>query len=123
MFQTIKLVVFLVIVLLLGAGAWYITQLAKDNATLKANEETLKTAISEQQAVIEQQKADYEQILSANAALNEEINKVNKAKQELQEKLSKHDINFLAVEKPKLIERIINKGSNDVLSEFETITQ
>lgn len=123
MFQTIKLIVFLIIILVMGAGAWYITQLAKDNATLKANEETLKTAIEQQQEVIEQQKADYEQIVSANKAINEELNKVNQAKQELQNKLAKHDINFLAVEKPGLIERIINKGSNDVLSEIESITE
>ena len=55
--------------------------------------------------------------------MNKKINEVNKAKDELQKKLAKHDLNFLAVEKPKLIERIINKGSMGVLDEIENLTK
>jgi uncharacterized protein HemX len=122
MFQSIKLFLFIVVLLLIGAGAWYVMKLQSDNAILKANEQELKTAIEEQQQVLEQQKQSYEQILTANNELNSKVAELNRARDELQNKLAKHDMNYLAVEKPGLIERIINKGSKDVLNEIETLT-
>ena len=107
---------------LIGAGA-YVLKLRSDNAILKANQVKLEGAIETQKAVIENQKQDYEQIISINKELNDDIIEINKSKQILQNKLSKHDLNFLAVEKPGLIERIINKGSNKVMNELNEATQ
>tara|TARA_X000000950_G_scaffold287041_1_gene397804 strand:+ start:6309 stop:6677 length:369 start_codon:yes stop_codon:yes gene_type:complete len=107
---------------LIGAGA-YVLKLRSDNAILKANQIKLEGAIETQKIVIENQKQDYEQIISINKELNDDIVEINKSKQILQNKLSKHDLNFLAVEKPGLIERIINKGSNKVMNELNEATQ
>ena len=122
MFSSIKIA--MVVVLLAGAGGafYYVKKLQHDNEILKINQVKLEEAVTEQQEVIAMQKESFEKIQSANAELNAKVNELNKAKNELQNKLAKHDLNFLAVEKPGLIQRIINKGSKDVLNEIETLT-
>ena len=107
---------------LIGAGA-YVLKLRSDNAILKANQVKLEGAIETQKAVIENQKQDYEQIISINKELSDDIIEINKSKQILQNKLSKHDLNFLAVEKPGLIEKIINKGSDKIMDELNEATR
>ena len=107
---------------LIGAGA-YVLKLRSDNAILKANQVKLEGAIETQKAVIENQKQDYKQIISINKELNDDIIEINKSKQILQNKLSKHDLNFLAVEKPGLIEKIINKGSDKIMDELNEATR
>ena len=107
---------------LIGAGA-YVLKLRSDNAILKANQVKLEGAIETQKAVIENQKQDYEQIISINKELNDDIIEINKSKQILQNKLSKHDLNFLAVEKPGLTEKIINKGSDKIMDELNEATR
>ena len=107
---------------LIGAGA-YVLKLRSDNAILKANQVKLEGAIETQKAVIENQKQDYEQIISINKELNDDIMEINKSKQILQDKLSKHDLNYLAVEKPGLIEKIINKGSDKIMDELNEATR
>ena len=79
-------------------------------------------SITEQQEVIAMQKESYEQIMVANNELSGKVKELNGAKEELQKKLSDHDINYLAVQKPGLIERIVNKGTKDVLNDIENIT-
>ena len=35
---------------------------------------------------------------------------------------ARHDLNILSIRKPKLIEKIINRGTGDVLNDLKTIT-
>ena len=122
MFSTIRIV--MVVVLLAGAGGafYYVKQLQRDNEILKSNQIKLEESITEQQEVIAMQKESYEQIMVANNELSDKVKELNGAKAELQKKLADHDINYLAVQKPGLIERIVNKGTKDVLNDIENIT-
>lgn len=122
MFGIRLLLIGIVSATLIGAGA-YVLKLRSDNAILKANQIKLEGAIETQKAVIENQKQDYEQIISINKELNDDIIQINKSKQILQDKLSKHDLNYLAVEKPGLIEKIINKGSNKIMNDLNEATR
>ena len=122
MFGIRLLLIGIVSATLIGAGA-YVFKLRSDNAILKANQIKLEGAIETQKAVIENQKQDYEKIISINKELNDDIIQINKSKQILQDKLSKHDLNYLAVEKPGLIEKIINKGSNEIMNELNEATR
>ena len=122
MFGIRLLLIGIVSATLIGAGA-YVLKLRSDNAILKANQIKLEGAIETQKEVIENQKQDYEKIISINKELNDDIIQINKSKQILQEKLSKHDLNYLAVEKPGLIEKIINKGSNKIMEELNEATR
>ena len=65
-----------IIVTALAGGGYYVMKLQKDNAILKANAIKLESAISEQKTLIENQKKDFEAILSANKEMNELMNKL-----------------------------------------------
>tara|TARA_A100000164_G_scaffold335339_1_gene327338 strand:- start:31 stop:402 length:372 start_codon:yes stop_codon:yes gene_type:complete len=115
----------LIIVALVGAagGVYYVKQLQHNNEVLKLNQAKLETAITEQKEVLAEQKKSYEEIMVANSDLQKLNVELNTAKATLQKKLADHDINFLATEKPKLIERVINKGSLKVMNDIEDITK
>ena len=52
-----------------GAGM-YVMKLRADNATLKANQIKLESAVAEQTKVLEQQKKDFAAIMESNKKLN-----------------------------------------------------
>ena len=119
----VKLLITVVLMLGLAGGVAYVYKLRGDNAILKSNLVKLESAIEDQKEVIASQKADYEKIISINDELNKKINTINQSKKELEKKLAKHDLNYLATEKPKLIERIINKGSDKIMNEMNEATK
>jgi chromosome segregation ATPase len=99
---------------LIGAGG-YIFKLQRDNVILKENAVKLESAISEQKQVIENQKKDFAEILEANKKINELVNNLKKDLDDLDKRFSKkdRDIGKLAIDRTKVIERIINKGSDN----------
>ena len=104
----------IIITSLLGAGA-YVLKLQRDNVILKENAVKLESAISEQKQVIENQKKDFAEILEANKKINELVNNLKKDLDDLDKIFSKkdRDIGKLAIDRTKVIERIINKGSEN----------
>lgn len=122
MFSSAKLVGVIMVLTIAGGGLYYVQKLKHENEVLKVNQVKLEESITEQQEVIAMQKESYEQIMVANNELSGKVKELNGAKEELQKKLSDHDINYLAVQKPGLIERIVNKGTKDVLNDIENIT-
>jgi len=97
-----------------GAGM-YVMKLRSDNATLKANQIKLETAVAEQTKVLEQQKEDFTAILESNKKLNVLINTFKKDLQDLDKRFTKknRDIGKLAIDRTESIERIINGGSKN----------
>ena len=106
---------------LAGAGL-YVMKLRSDNAILKANQIKLEEAVSSQQAVIEQQKQDFESIIAANKTLQESRDILKAELQNLDDKFNKinasgkkRDIGDLAVNRPSSVERVINRASDNAL--------
>ena len=99
----------------LAGGGFYVFKLQKDNAILKANAVKLESAISDQKILIENQQKDFQEILQANADMNKLVNNLKKDIDELDKRFAKKDRDFgkLAIEKSKVIERIMNNGSNN----------
>ena len=97
---------------LAGAGA-YVFKLRADNATLKANQIKLESAVSEQKELIENQKKDFKEILDANNKMNELVNVLKKDLENLDKRFNKknRDVGKLAIQRTESIERITNKGS------------
>ena len=95
-----------------GAGV-YVMKLRSDNAILKANAVKMESAISEQQELITKQKEDFQEILKANNKMNELVKNLKKDLEDLDKRFNKKNRDFgkLAIEKTKVIERIMNKGS------------
>ena len=98
----------------IAGGGFYVFKLQKDNAILKANAIKMESAISEQKELIENQKKDFEAILSANKEMNELMNKLKTDFAELDKRFNKknRDIGLLAIEKTKVIERITNSAGD-----------
>lgn len=114
MFGTFKMIMVGVMVAgLAGAGA-YVFKLRADNATLKANQIKLESAVSEQKQLIENQKKDFEAILTANKEMNELIGKLKTDFADLDKRFNKknRDVGLLAIERTKSIERITNSASD-----------
>jgi len=98
----------------LAGGGFYVFKLQKDNAILKANAIKMESAISEQKVLIENQKKDFEAILTANKEMNDLIGKLKTDFAELDKRFNKknRDVGLLAIEKTKTIERITNSASD-----------
>jgi len=96
-------------------GAAYVMKLQKDNAILKENAVKLESAITEQKTLIENQKKDFAEILEANKKINDLVNTLKKDLEDLDKRFTKkdRDIGKLAIEKTKVLEKIINKGTDN----------
>mgnify|MGYP001448597010 CR=1 FL=1 len=98
----------------LAGGGFYVLKLQKDNAILKANAIKLESAISEQKTLIENQKKDFEAILSANKELNDLMNKLKTDFAELDKRFKRKGIgsrasgNFVSI-------KLGNGNSNSLL--------
>jgi len=122
MFGTMKMVMVGIMLTGLAGGVAYVYKLKADNAILKENAIKLESAVSEQQLVIDQQKNDFENILKANKdlnalkltletelkALDDKFNKTNASGK-------KRDIGDLAIAKSKVIQKIINRASDNAV--------
>ena len=99
---------------LAGAGV-YVMKLRADNATLKANQVKLETAVAEQTKVLEQQKKDFNAIMESNKKLNVLVNTFKKDLNDLDKRFTKknRDIGKLSIKRTDSMERIINKGGKN----------
>ena len=115
MFTQIKMVMTLVMVMGLAGAGVYVMKLRADNATLKANQVKLETAVAEQTKVLEQQKKDFNAIMESNKKLNVLVNTFKKDLNDLDKRFTKknRDIGKLAIERTKSIERIVNGGGKN----------
>ena len=113
----LKIKLILMVIMLAGAGGGYlyVKKLQKDNLTLKINQSKLETAIEDNNAVIEQQTADLKKIRTTLSELDKVNKKLQADRDNLNKRLSKHDIGNLAENKPGLVEKIINKASDSAV--------
>ena len=91
MFTQIKMLFSLIVILGIAGGGVYVYKLKADNATLKANQVQLESAIDDQNKLLEQQKADFEAILESNKKLNALIQTFKKDLDELDKRFTKKD--------------------------------
>jgi len=114
-FGQIKMVITILLITGLAGAGVYVMKLRADNATLKANQIKLETAVAEQNKVLEQQKKDFEAIMESNKKLNILIGTFKKDLEVLDKRFTKknRDIGKLALERTKSIERIVNGGGKN----------
>jgi len=120
MFGSIRMIITGLMIAGLAGGVAYVYKLKADNAILKENAIKLEQSINSQKEVIAQQKEDFENILEANkklTALNLTLDKELKALDDKFNKTNasgkKRDIGALAIERTKVIEKIINRASKN----------
>ena len=106
----------------IAGSAWYIDRLLDEISVLKANAIVLETKVEEQNNAIknhlERQEKVQQQIQTIEKQKQEALREVN----QLRNTFSKHDLDNLALSKPKLIEKIVNKGTKEVKEELIALT-
>ena len=86
------------------------------------NQVLLENSIAGLNKEVLQAEADRKKAFEQINVLQAENDKAREEVSNLRDKFAKHDMNHLSLRKPKLIENIINKGTKEVLSEFEALT-
>ena len=115
MFSSIRMIFAVLLITGIASAGMYVMKLRADNATLKANQLKLETAIEDQTKLLEQQKQDFEAIMESNKKLNVLIQTFKQDLDDLDKRFNKkkRDIGKLAIERTQSVERVINKGGKN----------
>jgi septal ring factor EnvC (AmiA/AmiB activator) len=113
MFGSVRVIIMAVVFLGISGVGIYVMKLRSDNDILEANQIQLELSIESQKQVIAKQKQDFSKILQANKKMNTLVNNLQKDINALDKRFNKgaRDFGKLANEKPKLVEKLVNRGS------------
>jgi uncharacterized membrane-anchored protein YhcB (DUF1043 family) len=113
MFGSVRVIIMAVVFIGISGVGVYVMKLRSDNAILQANQIKLEMSIESQKKVIQKQKEDFSKILAANKKMNTLVNNLQKDIDALDKRFNKgaRDFGKLANEKPKLVEKLVNRGS------------
>lgn len=106
----------------LAGSASYIKHLNNQMAVLKGNQVILENQIEEQNASIDAYLKKQEQVSFQLKSMEAEKNEALREFNSLRDKFSKHDMDSLALAKPKLIETRVNNGTRKVKEALVKIT-
>ena len=106
----------------LAGSASYIKYLNNQMAVLKGNQVILENQIEEQNASIDAYLKKQEQVSFQLKSMEAEKNEALREFNGLRDKFSKHDMDSLALAKPKLIETRVNNGTRKVKEALVKIT-
>ena len=114
MFGSVRVIIMAIVFIGISGVFAYVMKLRSDNAILEANQIKLELSIESQKKVIEKQKEDFSKILKANKKMNTLVNNLQKDINALDKRFNKgaRDFGKLAENKPKLVEKLINRGSD-----------
>ena len=112
----------LMLVLSVAGSAWYIDRLQDEISVLKGNAIALETQINQQNEAIKQHLAKQQQTQNQVNALTKKNQEAERQVAKLRDTFAKHDLDNLALAKPKLIETRVNKGKARVKNELVAIT-
>jgi len=101
---------------------WYIDRLQDNISTLKGNQIALESSIAQQNESIKTYLANQEKAQKQIQAIEKEKQEAVREVNKLRTTFAKHDLDNLALRKPKLIENIVNKGTKKVKEEIIALT-
>lgn len=123
MFSQLKFYALIGLVCVLGYFYYSYTSLKEDLADEKRINTELVNNIKNQEDYIKRMTEEFNQIKLINDELSVTKDVQNKKIQTLQDNLSKHDLKTLSIKKPKLVQHIINKATDDQFKCIENITK
>ena len=112
----------LILGLLLVGSAVYIKSLHSQLSTLKGNQVVLEGKIEEQNASIDTYLAEQQELYIAIDEIEKQKNEAIKEVNEVRNKFARHDLNSLALAKPKMLENRVNAASEKILQSLSEIT-
>ena len=122
----IKVYILIVVLGLVGGvvygGFYYYKDTQARIQTLTENSAKLETAAKLQKSTIDTLQADAKKYAELNSQLQTKLEKANDYKNTLIGKLRKHNLAKLSMQKPGLVEKKINNGTQRLLESFESLT-
>ena len=112
----------LILGLLLVGSAVYIKSLHTELGTIKGNQVILEGKIEEQNASIDTYLAEQQELYIAIDDIEQQKNEAIKEVNEVRNKFARHDLNSLALAKPKMLEKRVNASSQKILQSLSEIT-
>ena len=103
-------------------GYYYYKDTQARIQTLTENNSKLEMATQTQKQTIDTLVEDAKKYAQLNSELQLKLESANDYKNELISKLHKHDLARLSIQKPGLVEKKINNGTQKLFETFETIT-
>jgi len=123
MFKIYGIILVIGIVGAIGFGAKYYYDTTQNKiAILQDSNAKLELVAETNQNTINQLQADNEKMNKLSSELQSELAEATKYKDELINKLQKHDLTRLSLKKPGLIEKRINNGTKKLFESFESLT-
>ena len=123
MFKIYGIILVIGIVGAIGFGAKYYYDTTQNKiAILQDSNAKLELVAETNQNTINQLQADNEKMSKLSSELQLELAEATKYKDELINKLQKHDLTRLSLKKPGLIEKRINDGTKKLFESFESLT-
>ena len=117
------LLILTVVIGAVGFGAWKYYQYTQEQIRIYAvNAATAELAQQQAEAAVESLKRDMVEIQAQFTKVTSQFEVAQGRVDALENKLSEHEIGNLAQKKPKLIEKIVDKGTKDVLRCYEILT-
>ena len=110
MFKGAKIYLVLAIIGILTGGWFYMQRLQANIDTLKINNSKLSTAVDSKDGEIKRLNANIVEVKEINTRIQSKSAELRSEVTGLRDKLSKHDLGFLAANKPGLIENLINRN-------------
>lgn len=112
----------LIILLMGGLGYWYYTDSQATIATLQQNNAKLEVSLQEEKEAIKALQKDIKKAEEEITEVNKEFAEARRQNNKLAERLEKHNIGFLAANKPGLVERVVNRATEKAGRCFEIIS-
>ena len=121
-----RVYVTVIFLLILGASGYFVydrIQALRENVQiLKTNAEVMNNSLKESNETIVQMQRNAEAIEQQISELNTGLREAEKYKDEITEKLQKHNLTRLSAAKPGLIEKRVNEATSKIFKELEEIT-
>lgn len=112
----------LIILLMGGLGYWYYTDSQATIATLQENNAKLEVSLQQEKETLKALQADIKEAEEQITQVNKEFAQTRRQNSELAKRLEKHNLGFLAANKPGLVERVVNRASDKAGRCFEIIS-
>lgn len=120
-----KYLVLILSVLLLasfGLGYWYYQDSQSTMKTLNENNAKLETAVDISEQTIKNLQQDYNSVQQQIDIVNQSNRTLKRQNNILVDKLRDSDIGFLAEQRPEIIERLINQGTENAFRCLELLS-
>lgn len=106
---------------LLGAY-WEYKDMQQRIATLRENNAKLELVAAENARTVSELEKFNSKMITENATLQQNLQKAETYSDDLLEKLRKHDLSKLSLQKPGLVERRVNNATKEVFTDIESLT-